>query len=89
MLSYIAVGCAVAPTTLPTDADESQKLLTAKLASGESFILLDNMDERRVIRNATPASILTASSWSARRLGETAIVSTPAIAVWMMTGNNP
>jgi len=86
-ISYPATGHSIAATTEGRDEDEWRKRLTAKLATGPSFVLFDNL--RRRLDSANVSAAITATSWEDRRLGHSEMILTPVRCAWIATGNNP
>jgi hypothetical protein len=71
------------------DDDEIRKRILALLMTGRQMFMLDNLPDRRMIDSPALASLLTGRSFEDRILGQTRIVSVPATATWVATGNNP
>jgi hypothetical protein len=68
--------------------DEFRKHATAKLnRNAAAFILLDNASKK--FAGAVLASIITATVWSDRRLGQTSIITVRNLATWVATANQP
>lgn len=70
-----------------SDEDEWRKRVTAKLRSGASVIVIDNL--RRRLDSSSVAAALTASVWEDRLLGASEILRLPVRCVWVATANNP
>ncbi len=85
-MSLIARGRPAPRMTFPRDAEELRKRITSLALTGENLVLLDNIDGR--LGNATLDAALTATTWSDRPLGQTAIVTLPLSIVWVATANN-
>jgi putative DNA primase/helicase len=68
------------------DDDEWRKRLTAVLLKAPGFVVIDNV--RRLVDSSALAMALTATTWSDRILGKSAIVTLPVRTVWLATGNN-
>jgi len=72
---------------LPSNDDEFRKRITAIAVAGEPQILIDNING--TLGSASLDAALTATIWSDRILGQTAMVSNvPLYATWYATGNN-
>jgi hypothetical protein len=86
--SLITAGREMARMSLPRDDDETRKRITALAVAGEPEILIDNLPAGGFGSPSLDAA-LTATSWSDRILGQTAMVSgVPLYATWYATGNN-
>ena len=81
------LGRSVSTLTEGSDEDEWRKRITAKLTSGGSIILIDNLKNR--LDSAALSAALTGSTWEDRILGRSIIVKVPVRVVWIATGNNP
>ncbi len=68
--------------------EELRKAITAVLAKPVGAIVFDNIEEGAVIRSATLAQLLTAPTWSDRKLGSSVTLERSNDKVWMATGNN-
>ena len=80
-------GREMARMSLPRDDDEFRKRITALAVTGEPLILVDNIVG--TLGSASLDAALTATSWSDRILGQTAMASgVPLFATWYATGNN-
>ncbi len=85
--SLIVAGREMARMSLPRDDDEFRKRITAIAVAGEPLILIDNIVG--TLGSASLDAALTATSWSDRILGQTAMAScVPLFATWYATGNN-
>ena len=62
------------------------KRITAMMAEGSTFVLLDNLS--RVLDSAALASVITLTVWTDRLLGFTKIATFPVNIIWLATGNN-
>jgi len=89
LVSLIATGRPCDGRTLPVGEEETRKMITAELGLGRPLILLDNASERRTIDSPPLASVLTASHWTDRVLGESRMITLPNRAMWILTANNP
>jgi hypothetical protein len=89
LVSIVATGAGADNMTLPTQEDETRKLITAELSKGRPLILLDNAKERKLLECSALAAVLTTESWTDRILGQTAMTTLPNQALWLLTGNNP
>ncbi len=72
--------------TAGKDDDEWRKRITARLLTGPSHILIDNVQNR--LTSADLAAAITAPIWSDRLLGRTEIINVPVSCCWVATGNN-
>jgi hypothetical protein len=85
--SLIVSARDMARMSLPRDDDELRKRITALAIAGEPLILIDNIVG--TLGSPSLDAALTATSWSDRILGETAMASgLPMYACWYSTGNN-
>jgi len=89
LISIVTTGSACDGRTLPTQEDEARKMITAELSKGRAIILLDNTKERRTLDCPPLASVITATSWTDRLLGQSTMLTLPNRALWIVTGNNP
>jgi hypothetical protein len=86
--SLIVAGRPMARMSLPRDDDETRKRITALAIAGEPLILIDNLPPGGFGSPSLDAA-LTATSWSDRILGQTAMASgVPLYSTWYATGNN-
>ena len=86
-LLYPATGHPISAMTEGRDEDEWRKRITARLRSGGSAIVIDNL--RRPLDSAALASAITAKVWEDRLLGKSEDIRIPVRAAWAATGNNP
>ena len=85
--SEITAGREMARMALPRDDEEFRKRITALAIAAEPLILIDNISG--TLGSASLDAALTATSWSDRILGQTAMASgIPLFATWYATGNN-
>lgn len=82
-----AIGSSIAAMSEGKDEDEWRKRITAKLLSGSSVVLIDNL--RRRLDSAALSSAITSSFWEDRILGRSETVKIPVACAWTATGNNP
>jgi hypothetical protein len=87
MLSLPATGRPIPTMTEGRDEDEWRKRITAKLATGSAFLLIDNL--RRRLDSAAVAAGITSTTWEDRLLGFSTMARLPVRCVWVATGNNP
>ena len=89
VLGIITVGT-LAAQTAPSRQNEEEwrKRITALLLDGSQMVLLDNFQETQVLESANLAAVVTSNEWKDRRLGKSEILTLPARAVWVVTGNN-
>jgi hypothetical protein len=82
-----STGIAACMKPAPTrDEEEWRKTLTATIRAGQSLAVFDNIDA--VLESSNLALALTASTWTDRVLGQTALVTLPVRTVFVATGNN-
>jgi len=86
VLGIVITGDNPAVTKYPAREGERQKTLMALLVEGAAIILLDN--ETKVLHSATLDAVLTATVWTGRILGVTAMARCPNRALWLLTSNN-
>jgi hypothetical protein len=72
--------------TAPTRDEEWEKVITALLIAGRTFITLDNVTT--TLDHPKLAATLTSGTWSGRVLGRSVNVIVPQRATWSATGNN-
>ena len=87
VLSLPAVGSPIGLMVEGRDDDEWRKRITAKLRSGATFIVVDNV--RRPLSSSALASAITATVWEDRLLGSSDQVRLPIRCCWVANGNNP
>ncbi|MCX7428817.1 MAG: hypothetical protein NTW96_24725, partial [Planctomycetia bacterium] len=86
-VSIITTGREMARMSLPRDDDELRKRITSLAMAGEPLILIDNI--AGTFGSPSLDAALTATSWSDRILGQSAMAAgIPMFAVWFATGNN-
>ena len=85
-VSIIATGAQASIMTEPESNPEWRKQITTQLSSGNTFVVIDNVENH--IGDPSLAAVLTAASWSDRLLGTNTCVRLPASVVWIATGNN-
>jgi len=86
LIAMISTGKTAAVTTAPTSEDEWRKRITSLLWGGSTLILIDNVTG--TLRSNSLSSVLTASRWEDRLLGQTEIIRMENNATIMTTGNN-
>ena len=89
LIGIIATGSGPEGRTLPEDEDDIRKMITAELVTGRPMILIDNLNEKRVLDSSALASVVTQPTWTDRILGITRMLDLKNHALWLMTGNNP
>jgi len=87
VLTYPAMGRAAPTLTEGRDEDEWRKRITAKLMTGPSTILIDNVRSR--LDSAALSAALTSPAWEDRILGQSKVVCLSVRCAWIATGNNP
>lgn len=85
-----ATGLVYGQSVLPwTDSEEElRKVITSVFAKQVGAVVFDNIVEGTVIRSAILAQLLTAPTWTDRRLGSSATLEYANDRAWMATGNN-
>jgi hypothetical protein len=86
VIGLVATGREPAAIAEATSDEEWRKRLTAVLAEGPMFVLLDNLS--RVLDAGALASVLTARTWKDRLLGFSKTATLPNTCVWLASGNN-
>jgi hypothetical protein len=86
MITIPAVGQPVPGITEARDDDEWRKRITAKLLSGPTFFLIDNIN--RKMDSGGLSAALTSRNWGDRLLGESKDIAVPVECVWLATGNS-
>lgn len=89
LISIVATGKECDSHSLPDNDEEARKMLTAEFATGRGIILLDNVKNQKMLDSTTLANAITARSWTDRKLGENAMLTSRPDATWFMTANNP
>ena len=89
LIGIIATGSGPEGRTLPEAEDDIRKMITAELVTGRPMILIDNLNEKRVLDSSALASVVTQPTWTDRILGITRMLDLKNHALWLMTGNNP
>jgi hypothetical protein len=84
---FIATGRPLLTMTEGRDEDEWRKRLTAKLRTGASHIVTDNL--RRRLDSAAFSAAITSTMWEDRILGGSETARIPVRCCWVGTGNNP
>jgi hypothetical protein len=84
--SLIAYGDMPATCNEPSGDEELRKRITALLAAGYPFALIDNIATR--IAFPSLDAVLTSEKWGDRVLGNSTVTDVPARTVWAATGNN-
>lgn len=87
VLAIPFLGGSIPTMTEGQDEDEWRKRITAKLLTGPSFVLIDNL--RRRLDSAALSAAITSPAWEDRILGRSQTVALPVKCVWVATGNNP
>ena len=89
LIGIVTTGAAPEGRTLPEDEDDIRKMITAELINGRPTILIDNLNEKRLLDSSALASVVTLPVWRDRILGISRMLDLKNHALWMMTGNNP
>ena len=87
MLTYPFLGHSASVMAEGRDDDEWRKRITAKLMTGESIFLIDNV--RSHLDSSALSAALTGPSWEDRIFGYSRMVKVPVRAISIATGNNP
>ncbi|WP_206442950.1 hypothetical protein [Candidatus Protofrankia californiensis] len=84
------IGLLYGQRTLPwPDAEaEMRKAITAALGEQASVLVFDNLREGTAVEAPVLAQLLTAPTWSDRRLGTNTTVTMANDRLWLATGNN-
>jgi putative DNA primase/helicase len=85
-VTVVGTGREAEPMAEAGSDEEWRKRITATLAGGPVFILLDNLN--RILNAGALASALTSRTWKDRLLGFSRTVSLPNTAGWLATANN-
>lgn len=87
VIASLATGEAPDLSASPNDAEEWQKTIAARLATGRLVAILDNLTS--TLEDSTLAGVITARVWSGRVLGRNdKEFRLPVRTVWFVTGNN-
>jgi putative DNA primase/helicase len=86
VLVYVGIGHSFGLMTEARDEEEWRKRITAKLMTGPSVILIDNI---LGLHSSALSAAITTSSWEDRVLGRSEIVRIPVRCAWIATGTNP
>ena len=86
LIAIIATGVSAPVMGHPATEEEASKLLLALLGEGDSVVLIDNIE--RPLEGAWLCAVLTAESFSARRLGGNTMAQVPTSTLWLATGNS-
>jgi hypothetical protein len=86
IITIPALGTSVEGTAEGDSNEEWRKRITAIMAEGKMFVLLDNLS--RILDSAPLASVITQRTWSDRLLGVSKLGSFPVNTIWLATGNN-
>jgi len=86
VLGRIIAGRPTEAVQLSAREEERDKRILTVLLAGDTIVHIDNV--REYLDSAALASLLTASTYSGRRLGATAILRLPNLLTLVATGNN-
>ncbi|MGD0336197.1 MAG: hypothetical protein ABSB18_03770 [Candidatus Omnitrophota bacterium] len=86
-ISYICIGGEFTVLAEGKDSEEMRKRITSVLITAPWFLVLDNLN--RVLDSSALATILTATYWEDRILGQSTHLRIPVWCAWVATGNNP
>ena len=90
LASVCTIPFSVSGTSVMTagrDDDEWRKRITAKLMTGASHILIDNI-KTKISSGDLSAALTAKSDWEDRILGQSQMIRLPVRCVWIATGNN-
>jgi hypothetical protein len=85
-ITVVSTGRDTEAVAEASDDEEWRKRITALLAEGPTFVLLDNL--KRTLDTGTLAAALTTRLWKDRILGVSKTARLPVSCVWLATGNN-
>lgn len=85
MIAMPALGRPIPAMSEGRDGDEWRKRITAKLATGSQFVLIDNVNKK--LDTGELAAAITATTWEDRLLGSTRVIQLPVECCWIATGN--
>jgi hypothetical protein len=85
MIAMPALGRPIPAMAEGRDGDEWRKRITAKLATGSQFVLIDNVN--RKLDSGELAAAITSTVWEDRLLGSTRMIQLPVECCWLATGN--
>lgn len=85
MIAVPALGRPVPAMAEGRDGDEWRKRITAKLATGSQFVLIDNVN--RFLNSGELAAAITSTVWEDRMLGASRMIQLPVECCWIATGN--
>jgi putative DNA primase/helicase len=85
-ITIVATGREAEAVAEAADDEEWRKRITAVLAEGPTFVLLDNLN--RTLDTGALAAALTARVWKDRILGVSKTARLPVGCVWLASGNN-
>lgn len=86
VLGIVVLGHQTPALQLTGSEDEQDKRITAKLLSGATLVMFDNLSDEVV--SPALASLLTATHYEGRRLGLSEMISLPNRMTVVATGNN-
>jgi hypothetical protein len=86
LAAIIATGRRIPRMANPRDDDEGRKRITSLALSGDTLVLIDNIDGG--LGGASLEAAITSTEWRDRILGRSEIVTLPLTATWCATGNN-
>jgi hypothetical protein len=86
VIALVATGRAAEAIAEGSCEEEWRKRITAVLAEGPQFVLLDNLS--RVLDSGALAAALTAQVWKDRILGSSKTARLPVRCIWLGSGNN-
>jgi len=86
-ISYICTGGEFTVLAEGKDSEEMRKRITSVLITAPWFLVLDNLN--RVLDSSALATILTATYWEDRILGQSKHLRIAVWCAWVATGNNP
>lgn len=86
VIHAIGAGRKLERTAFPKKEDELEKRITSVLMASFSAACFDNIDSS--FGGPSLDLLITSSTWMGRQLGQSRMVTLPALTVWFATGNN-
>jgi hypothetical protein len=86
VIALVATGTPAAMMAAPGDNDEWRKVITTTILSGETILVIDNIED--TLQSAALSVLLTSRQWKGRILGRSEDILLPNILTPIGTGNN-
>jgi hypothetical protein len=86
VVALVATGSIAPLRPAPKEDVEWRKVLTAALRAGQPLIIFDNLEG--ALRSPELAAAITANAWADRILGQSAEITVPVEALFLVTGIN-